>query len=129
MKNESWQEAIKYLLEKAGAVIAVVGKSQGLWWEIELALSLVPPDKLIFFSPYPASKKVRNSSLRTMFLQNPVFGRWLQRPAASEMEEEREQRYQLFQERFGPIFKGPLPQTLGSFRFLHPDTKCFSSIR
>jgi hypothetical protein len=30
VENEHWQEAIKYLLEKAGAVVAIVGKSQGL---------------------------------------------------------------------------------------------------
>ncbi|HMD87288.1 MAG TPA: hypothetical protein VKO18_21580 [Terriglobia bacterium] len=119
VKDEHWQEAIKYLLEKAGAVVATVGKSQGLWWEIELALSRVPPDKLIFFFPYPAGRKVRESYLRMMLLQHPIFGRWLRRATASEMVAERERRYQLFRERFGPMFNGPLPPTLGSVRFLH----------
>lgn len=122
VKNEHWQEAIKYLLEKAGAVVAIVGKSQGLWWEIELALSRVPPVKLLFFFPYPAAKKVRDSYLRTVLLQNPIFGRWLRRSTAPEMEAEREGRYQLFRERFGPAFKGPLPSTLDSARFLHLDS-------
>jgi len=122
VKNEHWQEAIKYLLEKAEAVVAIVGKSQSLWWEIELALSRVPLDKLIFFFPYPAAKKVRGSYLRTIFLQHPIFGKWLRRSTASEMEVERERRYQLFRERFGPLLKGPLPPTLGNVRFLYLDS-------
>ena len=101
--------------------MAVVGKSPGLWWEMELAISLVPSDKLIFFFPYVAPKRVRHSYLRTVLLQNPVFAKWFRRSVASEMEEERERRYQLFRERFGPMFKGPLPPKLGSVRFLHID--------
>jgi hypothetical protein len=123
VNNEYWQEAIRYLLEKAGAVVAIVGKSQGLWWEIELALSRIPPDKLIFFFPYPAAEKVRHSYLRTIFLQHPIFGKWFRRSMIPEMEAERERRYQSFRERFGPMFKGPLPPTLGSFRFLHIDSQ------
>lgn len=121
VKNEYWQVAITYLLEKAGAVVAIVGKSPCLWWEVELALSLLPPDKLIFFFPYVATKEVRHSYLRTVFLQNPVFAKWLRRSVASEMDVERERRYQLFRERFGPMFKGPLPPKLGRVRFLHLD--------
>ncbi len=122
VKNEHWQDAIKYLLETAGAVVAIVGRSQGLWWEIQLVLSRVPPDKLLFFFPYPAAKTVRDSYLRTAFLQNPIFGRWLRRSTAPEIEAERERRYQSFRERFGPAFKDPLPTTLGSARFLHLDS-------
>lgn len=119
VENEHWQEAIEYLLEKSGAVVAIVGKSQSLWWEIEQALHGVPPFKLLFFFPFPVAKKVRDSYLRAIILQNPVTGRWLRRSAAPEMEAERERRYQSFRERFGPAFKGSLPATLGSARFLH----------
>lgn len=122
VENKYWQEAIRYLLERARAVVAIVGKSQGLWWEIELTLSSVPPGKLIFFFPYPAAERIRNSYLRAIFLQNPVVGKWLRRSAASEMAIERERRYQSFRERFGLMLKGPLPPTLGSVRFLQLDS-------
>jgi hypothetical protein len=118
-----WHAAIKHLVEKAAAVLAIVGRSQGLWWEIDLALSRVPSRKLLFFFPYPAAKPVRDSYLRTAFLQNPVFGRWLRRSSAPEMEAERERRYQSFRERFGPMFKGSLPTTLDGARFVDLDNE------
>jgi hypothetical protein len=121
VEDKHWQQAISFLLKQATAVVAVVGRSSGLWWEIELALAEVTPEKLLFFFPYPAKKEVRTSYLRTIFLQHPFFGKWLRRKMAPLMESEREERYQVFRERFGPHFKHLLPDRLGSARFLHMD--------
>lgn len=121
VEDKHWQQAISFLLKHASAVVAVVGRSSGLWWEIELALTKVTPERLLFFFPYPASKEVRTSYLRAVFLQHPLFGKWLRRKMAPVMESEREKRYQVFRERFGAHFKHPLPEILGSARFLHMD--------
>jgi hypothetical protein len=123
VEDTHWQGAISYLMKHAEAVIAVVGRSSGLWWEIELALAQVAPERLLFFFPYPVPKEVRSSYFRSTFLQNPVFGRWLRRKAVPTMEIEREKRYQVFQERFGMSFKGPLPPSLAGARFLQMDSK------
>jgi len=118
VEDQHWQEAIRYLLREARAVVAIVGRTRGLWWEIELALSHVAPEKLIFFFPYPVEKKIRGSYLRTIFLENPVIGKWLRRSASAAIETERERRYESFRERFGTMLKGPLPARLGGARFL-----------
>ncbi len=123
VENEHWKEAIIYLIQESRAVVAIVGRTKGLWWEIELALSQVPPEKLIFFFPYPAPKKVRKSYFRAMYFENPVIGQWLRRTTSSEMEAEREQRYQSFRERFGSLFKGALPPALDEVRFLQLDSE------
>jgi hypothetical protein len=122
VEDKYWQDAISYLIEHAAAVVAVVGRSSGLWWEVELALNKISPQKLLFFFPYPASKEVRTSYLRSIYIQNPIWGKWLRRKAGPVMEAEREKRYQVFRERFGTFFKRQLPPTLGGARFLHMDS-------
>src|SRR5262249_49351572 len=48
VENEKWQAEVQGLLPRAGLVVLRVGESAGLWWEIEQALQLVRPERLLF---------------------------------------------------------------------------------
>jgi hypothetical protein len=61
VEDKDWRTAITCLLERAQAVLAIVGPSEGLWWEIELALRQSPQERLLFFFPYPTPRAVRAS--------------------------------------------------------------------
>ena len=51
VENEKWQAEVQSLLPQAGLVVLRVGESAGLWWEIEQALLLVRPERLLFLVP------------------------------------------------------------------------------
>lgn len=119
--DSDWQNAIAYFMDRAVAVVAVVGQSQGLWWEIEFAADRVPLERLLLFFPFPAPRGVRESFWRSAFLQNPFFGKWMRRKMFPSMEAERQERYRAFRERCSGSFKHPLPANLGHSRFLHFD--------
>ena len=118
VKHEHWQHAVTWLMERAAVVVAVVGASPGLWWEIELAIEQIPLHRLLFFFPYPAPAKTRHSYWRTAFLQHQVWGRFIRRKLFPSMDAERQARYQAFRERISPRLPHPLPNTLGNARFI-----------
>ena len=119
--DADWQDAVRYFMERATAVVAIVGKSQGLWWEIEVAIQRVQPERLLLFFPFPAPANVRASFWRSAFLQNPIWGKWLRRKAVPGMEAERQERYRQFHARFSNSFTRSLPEALGRSRFIHFD--------
>ena len=49
--NDAWQEHIKDLLQRSQLVLVRVDDTEGLWWEIETALTSVDPQRLIFLLP------------------------------------------------------------------------------
>ena len=118
VKDEYWQRAIEYLMARAIAVVAVVGGSPGLWWEIESAIQLVPAERLLFFFPYPAPQGTRSSYWRAAFLQNQVFGRFVRQRLFPVMDAERQSRYKAFRERVNTRLPQPLPEALGDARFI-----------
>lgn len=123
ISDSAWQDAISYFMDSAVAIVAIVGRSEGLWWEIEFAANRVPLERLLLFFPFPAPPIIRGSIWRTGFLQNPVFGRGMRHKTYPAMEAERQQRYLAFRERLGTCFRFPLPVSLGYSRFLHFDEK------
>lgn len=118
VKDEHWQNAIAYLMAHATAVLAVVGGSPGLWWEIELAIQQVPVERLLFFFPYPAPPGTRRSYWRAAFLQHQVWGRFVRRKLFPAMDAERQARYKAFRERVNARLTHPLPEALGDARFI-----------
>lgn len=118
VKDENWQHAITWLMERAAVVVAIVGGSPGLWWEIELAIEQTPLHRMLFFFPYPAPPETRRSYWRTAFLQHQVWGRFIRRKLFPVMDAERQARYQAFRERVNPRLPHPLPNTLGGARFI-----------
>lgn len=118
VRDEYWQRAITYLMSRAVAVIAVVGSSPGLWWEIEFAIKHAPLERLLFFFPYPAPQNTRQSYWRSDFLLNPVLGHFVRRKLFPTMDAERRARYAAFRERVNPRLPHPLPESLGDARFI-----------
>jgi len=118
VKDEYWQRAIAYFIERATAVVAVVGGSPGLWWEIELTIQQAPLERLLFFFPYPAPRITRRSFWRTAFFQHQIWGRFLRRKLFPVMDAERLARYRAFRERINAQLPHPLPEEPGGSRFI-----------
>lgn len=118
VKDEYWQSAITYLMERANVVLSVVGRAPGLWWEIEFAIQQISLERLLLFFPYPAPVQTRRSYWRTVFLQHQVFGRFVRRKLFPIMDAERQERYHAFRERVNARLPQPLPEVLGDARFI-----------
>jgi hypothetical protein len=118
VKDEHWQRAIEYFMERAAAIVAVVGGSPGLWWEIEFAMERAPAERLLFFFPYPAPPGTRRSFWRAAFLQHQVWGRFVRRKLFPAMDAERRARYAAFRDRVNARLPHPLPEGLGDARFI-----------
>ena len=114
--DEDWQYAVHHFLATAAATVVVVGRTDGVWWEVVEASKITPPHRLLFVFPNVESKRARRSRWRRAYL-------WLRGTASTwgqlkEMEIEREQRYLLFRERTRALFQFPLPESLGTAQFL-----------
>lgn len=118
VKDEHWQHAITYLMQRSTVVLAVVGGTPGLWWEIEFAIQHTPIERLLFFFPYPAPQGMRRSYWRTAFLQHQIWGRFVRRKLFSSMDAQRQGRYKAFRERVNARLPHPLPEALGDARFI-----------
>ena len=118
VEDEHWRGAMAYLFRRASAVLAIVGSSEGLWWEIEFALNQVSDDRLLFFFPYPVPSELRHSIYRLAFSLSRLK-RYLGGRMPQEMADGRESRYQAFRVRFAKNFRDSLPPSLGEARFLH----------
>ena len=118
VKDEHWRRAIAHLVARAAAVVAVVGGTPGLWWEIEFAIRNAPLERLLFFFPYPAPPNMRRSYWRSAFLQHFLWGQYLRRKLFPAIEAERRARYAAFRERINASLPYPLPESLGDARFI-----------
>ncbi len=65
--DHAWQSAIEYLRERAAAVILMVGRTEGVWWEITSSIQSVPLERLLFFFPYVESAKLRRGVWQSFF--------------------------------------------------------------
>jgi hypothetical protein len=92
VSHQNWQSAVQYLMVHSAAVVVIVGRTEGLWWEIETALKCVAREHLLFFFP-PVDTRPRNSSRIDNFI---VFLRRWNMIGRKQMENERPARYQLF---------------------------------
>jgi len=116
--NEDWQQAVTYFFTHAAAVVIMVGKSEGIWWEITEAVRLVPREKLLFFFPYVEDSQARRSLWRRYYLAYFRTFSPTTRPQRPRMEAERQQRYVLFRDRCQDLFSSKLPDSLGDAQFL-----------
>lgn len=115
--NHAWQAAVDFLRERAGAVVLVVGRSEGIWWEIESSMRAVPLRRLLFFFPYVEQADRRRSIWQRFFHYTPARTP-LSSKAYKRMEQERQDRYALFRQRVQPLLSSPLPETLGRCQFI-----------
>lgn len=115
VSDEHWQEAVRHFMERAVAVVIVVGRTEGLRWEITTAMTAVDPARLLFFFPY-ASRTLRTGSRWADFWE--FVGRWNAWRRYNQIEAERRERYQEFRKRFAGQFSHPLPEDPGRALFL-----------
>jgi hypothetical protein len=112
-----WKDAVDYLRARASAIVLVVGRSQGIWWEITSSLESVPVERLLFFFPYVEETKRRRSFVqRALHFRPANLPLW--RGAYRRMEQERAKRYAAFRERMPPLVARALPPTLDDSQFI-----------
>ena len=115
--DHAWQAAIEHLRKRAAAVVLVVGRTEGLWWEIQSSMREVPLERLLFFFPYVEETRRRRSIWQRFFHANPSRIP-LSSKAYARMEAERQSRYELFREHVQPFIPTPLPEALGTSQFI-----------
>lgn len=115
--DHAWQAAVEHLRKRAAAVVLVVGRTEGLWWEIQSSMREVPLERLLFFFPYVEEAQRRRSIWQRFFHVNPSRMP-LSRKAYTRMEAERQSRYELFREHVQPLIPAPLPEALGTSQFI-----------
>jgi uncharacterized membrane protein len=111
---------VLYFLDRAAAVIIVVGRSTGVTWEITTALRNVPLGRLLFVFPYLRTRDSRTlgKKLReSLLLRGSGFDR-LSGKLLTELRKERETRYRAFCSVFHRFVETELPVDLGSSIFL-----------
>jgi hypothetical protein len=70
-----WQERVNDLITKAQLAVIRIGETEGLWWEIQLVLSKVKPERIIFLIPRDRKLYERFRQKANLFLphQLPEF--------------------------------------------------------
>jgi hypothetical protein len=110
VRDEEWQVAVRHFMLRAGAVVIVVGRTEGLWWEIAEALRAVSRERILFIFPYaymPADPRAQGRS--------EFYRGWnVSRSLREAMERERGERYRRFRERMAAIIPEALPLDLGT---------------
>jgi hypothetical protein len=116
VSDDHWQDAVRHLMKTAVAVIIIVAKTQGLWWEIGTALETVQRQRLLFVFPYV----FKSGTHRTRFQEYKEYiARWnLTRSRYRRMEEERAVRYEEFCTRMTNMLGFELPSKLGKALFV-----------
>jgi hypothetical protein len=115
VRDEDWRIAVNYFMKIACAVVIIVGRSEGIWWEIEEALRSLQRQKILFCFPYFRSSEARQSAWRQLFSFRSPF---INIGKLAKIEDERQKRYVIFRERVNEFLSSELPEKLGSSQFL-----------
>lgn len=116
VQNEDWQQAVTYFMRRSAVVVVVVGKSPGVWWEIEQAIQNVEPERLLIFLPY-VDEAERNPSFWKRFYLS-MRQQTTTRKTRPRLEAGRQERYRIFRERAESILPCRLPETIGRSQFI-----------
>jgi len=94
--QQSWQKLVIKILERARLVVIRVGEGEWLWWEIEQAIGIVKPQRLLFLIP-------NDEQLYQSFVQRiePLISHSIP-------------QY---------VYKQKMPSTLGAILYFSPDGK------
>jgi hypothetical protein len=115
--DHAWRDAINFIRQRAVTVLFVVGRTEGLWWEIETSLREVAPERLLFFFPF-VEQRHRRRSIWHRYLHCSPSRIPFSSAAYRRMEAERQARYLAFKERVQANLAAPLPDDLGEAQFL-----------
>lgn len=55
-ESSQWQTDVMDLMREAALVVMRIGDTKGFWWELEQALRIVPPERLVFLIPAQADR-------------------------------------------------------------------------
>jgi hypothetical protein len=113
--EEHWQAAVRHFAQNSAAIILAMGRTQSLWWEIDLVLSSVKREHVLFFFPYADEPDRRRTFWRKYYNIIPSImpGSLFER-----VEAERQARYELLRERTKDKSSGSWPDRLGDAQFL-----------
>jgi hypothetical protein len=115
--DHAWRTAVDYLRHRSAVVALMVGRTEGVWWEIASCLESVPLERLLFFFPYVEERVKRRSVWQRLIFIHPAnFPLWSK--PYQRMEREREARYALFRDRVQPKLRRALPETLRGSLFI-----------
>jgi hypothetical protein len=119
VSDDDWQEAVLYFLERAVAVVILVGRSTGVTWEIKTALRTVPHQKVLFVFPYllPKEKRPSGRSIKEA-IRSTMGHRPVRKAMLADLMGEHDARYRSFREEFGDILSPNLPPSLHGGVFL-----------
>ncbi len=115
--HHAWKSAVEFLRGQAAGVILMVGRTEGVWWEITSSIQSVPLERILFFFPYVENARLRRSVWQRLLHFIPARMP-LSTKAYRRMEAERQARYALFRERVQPLLPAPLPEELGRSQFI-----------
>jgi len=121
VSNDDWQQAVLYFLERAAAVIVLVGRSTGVTWEITTALRNVPLVRLLFVFLYilPRERRTLATEMREWIIESTRRGDdRLSKKLFAGLRDEREARYTAFRNQFACFLQTELPSSLATDVFL-----------
>lgn len=52
LENANWQERVKELIGRSRLTVIRVGASDNVWWEVQTAIEMIGPERLLFVLPY-----------------------------------------------------------------------------
>jgi hypothetical protein len=117
VQDDDWQRAVIYFMRRSAVVVVVVGKSPGIWWEIEQALRDVKPERLLIFLPYVDEEAERKPSFWKRFYLS-MRQQTTTRRTRPRLEAGRQERYRIFRERAKSILPCRLPDSIGRSQFI-----------
>lgn len=115
VSDDEWKIAVEYFLQRAAAVVLLMGATQGVLWEVDRALNSIPPEELLLCFPFILPSEKRSWWLPAMrHVKNFQYGTAL----VETMRREREQRYQLFRMHMEEQTPMKLPESPGDTIFI-----------
>ena len=117
VSDAEWRVAIQHFLERAVAVVIMMGPTEGLMWEIETALRRTAPDRLLFFFPYVSSSK-RIPGWWYRFTLGTDSHSAPRGKGLRDMVKERDVRYQILRDQVMSLGRFALPASLEDATFL-----------
>jgi hypothetical protein len=106
VSNTEWQQAVRHFMRCAGAVVIIVGQTEGLWWEISEVFKIVARERLLFIFPYTyvPDRSGARSDIRASWTPSKQL--------RESMDRERRARYEKFRQRVKGLIAEELPQEL-----------------
>jgi hypothetical protein len=106
VSDSEWQQAVRHFMRSAGAVVIIVGQTEGLWWEISEVFKIVAPERLLFIFPYTylPDRSGARSDMRAGWTPSKQL--------RESMDRERRARYEKFRQRVKGLIAEELPREL-----------------